>query len=72
MARALRENGYAKAVEADLEEARALQVTGVPFFLFDRRYAVAGAQPADVFTQTLTQVERRGPFRSASVPADIS
>jgi predicted DsbA family dithiol-disulfide isomerase len=56
VARALRENAYAKAVEADLEEARASQVNGVPFFLFDGRYAVAGAQPADVFTQALTQV----------------
>ena len=65
VARALRENAYAKAVEADLEEARASQVNGVPFFLFDGRYAVSGAQPADVFTQALTQFERPGPFRAA-------
>ncbi len=70
VARALRENAYAKAVEADLEEARASQVNGVPFFLFDGRYAVAGAQPADVFTQALTQVE---PLRAArTFPANIS
>jgi predicted DsbA family dithiol-disulfide isomerase len=61
VARALRDNAYAKAVEADLEEARAIQVNGVPFFLFDGRYAVAGAQPADAFTQALSRV-----------PADIS
>ena len=62
VARALRENAYAKAVEADLEEARAIQVNGVPFFLFDGRYAVAGAQPADVFTQTLNQAEAARAF----------
>jgi predicted DsbA family dithiol-disulfide isomerase len=62
VARALRENAYATAVEADLAEARAIHVNGVPFFLFDGHYAVAGAQPADVFTQALTQ-----PF-----PADTS
>jgi predicted DsbA family dithiol-disulfide isomerase len=43
----------ADAVRADEEEARALGVTGVPFFVVDRRIAVSGAQPADVFTQLL-------------------
>ena len=28
-------------------------MTGVPFFVVDRRIAVSGAQPADVFTQLL-------------------
>jgi predicted DsbA family dithiol-disulfide isomerase len=36
---------FAGEVRADEEEARALQVSGVPFFVVDRRYAVAGAQP---------------------------
>lgn len=43
----------ADAVRADEDEARALGVTGVPFFVVDRRIAVSGAQPADVFTQLL-------------------
>jgi len=43
----------ADAVRADEEEARALGVSGVPFFVVDRRIAVSGAQPADVFTQLL-------------------
>lgn len=41
------------AVDEDLAQARALGVTGVPFFVVDRRYAVSGAQPSDVFTQLL-------------------
>jgi predicted DsbA family dithiol-disulfide isomerase len=53
--RVLREGTYASAVEADLEEARAIQLNGVPFFLFDGRSAVSGAQPADVFSQALSQ-----------------
>lgn len=44
---------HAAAVDQDLAEARALGVTGVPFFVVDRRYAVSGAQPAEVFTQLL-------------------
>ena len=38
---------FADAVRADEEQARALQVTGVPFFVVDRRYGVAGAQPPE-------------------------
>ena len=43
------------AVRADLDEARAIGVTGVPFFVLDRRLAVSGAQSADVFTSALGQ-----------------
>ena len=46
----------ADAVRADLDTARALQVSAVPFFVANRRVAVSGAQPKDVFLQLLTQV----------------
>jgi len=51
--RALREDAYAKAVESDLEQARATQVNGVPFFVFENRYAVSGAQQPEVFADAL-------------------
>jgi predicted DsbA family dithiol-disulfide isomerase len=54
--RVLTQGAYAKAVEADLLEARAIGVNGVPFFAFDGRYAVAGAQAVDVFTEALSRV----------------
>ncbi len=44
---------YAKEVNADMKEAEQLGVTGVPFFVFDRKYAVSGAQHADTFLHTL-------------------
>ena len=44
---------YADAVRADVDQARALGASGVPFFVVDRKYAVSGAQPVDVFTQVL-------------------
>lgn len=53
VAAALAGDEAADAVRADLEEARALGVTGVPFFVVDRRYAVSGAQPAEVLAQLL-------------------
>ena len=44
---------YAEAVEADIREAGALGATGVPFYVVDRKYGVAGAQASEVFTQVL-------------------
>jgi len=44
---------YTSEVRRDEEEAYSLGVTGVPFFLFNRQYAVSGAQPVEVFTKAL-------------------
>jgi predicted DsbA family dithiol-disulfide isomerase len=49
-------DGYAAAVRRDEEQARAFGIGGVPFFVFDRRYAVSGAQPSEVFLRVLTRV----------------
>lgn len=49
-------NRFADAVQADIQEAMAIGVRGVPFFVFDRRYAVSGAQPVEVFTETIKEV----------------
>lgn len=51
----------AEAVAADIGEARALGVTGVPFFVLDRRFAVSGAQPVQTFALALARAwdERR-------------
>lgn len=44
------------AVDQDITRARMLGVSGVPFFLFDEKYAVPGAQSADAFASVLGQV----------------
>jgi len=44
---------YADAVRADEREAARLGANGVPFFVFDRKYGVSGAQPPEVFAQAL-------------------
>ncbi len=46
-------DAYAEGVQADIAEARAIGVQGVPFFVFDRKFALSGAQPVDVFMQAL-------------------
>lgn len=51
--KAMSDDLYEKMAKADIEEAKQLQITGVPFFVIDRKYAVSGAQPSEAFTQTL-------------------
>lgn len=56
-ARAALESGeYAAAVQADIAQAGAYGIQGVPFFVIDGKYGISGAQPADVFAQAITQV----------------
>jgi len=50
---ALESGQYADAVEADIAQARAYGITGVPFFVFDGRLGVSGAQDSKVFEQVL-------------------
>ena len=44
------------AVDADIREAAAIGVRGVPFFVVENKYGVSGAQPSEVFTQVLETV----------------
>jgi predicted DsbA family dithiol-disulfide isomerase len=50
---ALTDRRYLPAVREDIDTARALGATGVPFFVVDRTYGAAGAQPAEVLLQLL-------------------
>jgi protein disulfide-isomerase len=49
----LASDAYTKEVNADINEAQALGIRGVPFFVFDRKYAVSGAQASEVFLDVL-------------------
>lgn len=42
-------------VKNDIDEAQALGISGVPFFVVDRKYGISGAQPIDTFAEALTQ-----------------
>jgi predicted DsbA family dithiol-disulfide isomerase len=44
---------FADHVRADEAAAEELDVTGVPFFVLDRRFAVSGAQDTEVFARAL-------------------
>jgi predicted DsbA family dithiol-disulfide isomerase len=49
---------YADDVRRDFAEARALGISGVPFFVIDRKFGLSGAQPAASFTMALEQAWR--------------
>ena len=52
---ALAGEGFAGEVRGDEREAVELGITGVPFFVLGRRYAVSGAQPPELLLQALEQ-----------------
>jgi predicted DsbA family dithiol-disulfide isomerase len=52
---ALRDRRYAAAIEADIDAARRLGVTGVPFVVIDNGVSISGAQSPDTFLQALTR-----------------
>jgi predicted DsbA family dithiol-disulfide isomerase len=61
---------FAAEVRADEREAGELGITGVPFFVLDRRYGVSGAQPAEVMTRALEQAWREAhPITVVAAPA---
>lgn len=52
----LESSDYAKAVRGDEKEAQQIGVQGVPFFVFNEKYAVSGAQPPEVFSEVIEKV----------------
>ena len=46
-------DNYRDLVLQDQDVARQLGANGVPFFVIDMKYGISGAQPQEVFTQTL-------------------
>jgi predicted DsbA family dithiol-disulfide isomerase len=53
---ALEAGTYANEVRRDEYEAQQIGVRGVPFFVFEDKYAVSGAQPSEVFVEVLGKV----------------
>lgn len=55
LASALESGKYGEEVRYDIYEAGQVGVRGVPFFVFDRKYAISGAQESSAFEQILTR-----------------
>lgn len=48
---------YAKEVVLDIQQASQVGAQGVPFFVFDHKYGVSGAQPVEIFEEVLKKIE---------------
>ncbi|WP_338532460.1 DsbA family oxidoreductase [Paenibacillus peoriae] len=58
---------FTDEVRADEAEGAELGVQGVPFFVFDRKFAISGAQPEEVFHDALQKAwDERSPFTMIS------
>lgn len=52
---ALESQEFLADVRADMKQARAYGISGVPFFVVDAKYGISGAQESQTFVQALTQ-----------------
>lgn len=56
VAKILAVDEFKNEVEADIQEGLQLGVRGVPFFVLNRKYGISGAQPQEVFEDTIRKV----------------
>lgn len=53
----LESDQFAEELAKDRYEIQQLQVQSVPFFVFENKYGIIGAEPLEVFTRTLKQAK---------------
>ena len=63
---ALASGEFADAVESDIEQAQRFGITGVPFFVFNSKYGVSGAQPVEAFLEVLQRTWAELPDRTVT------
>ena len=51
-------DALADNVKSDIEEGMQLGLRGVPFFVFNRKIGVAGAQDTEIFLQALNEANK--------------
>jgi predicted DsbA family dithiol-disulfide isomerase len=52
----LESDKYSDTVRSDESRAASLGISGVPFFVFDEKSGISGAQPVEVFAEALKQI----------------
>ncbi|MFZ4261468.1 DsbA family oxidoreductase [Sphingobacterium sp. HJSM2_6] len=57
------------AFNQDIQEAKNIGIRGVPFFLFDRKYALSGAQPTQNFVEVLSNAHSE--WKASNQPIQI-
>lgn len=60
-----------KEVNQDIQEAEQIGVTGVPLFVFDRKYAISGAQDEKVFLNTIEKSFKEWEKKQAEAKLEV-
>lgn len=60
----LTSSAFDKEVQQDILRAHQIGIQGVPFFVFDNKYAVSGAQYEQTFLNVLEKIWEEGQFQS--------
>ena len=55
----LASKAFTAEVHEDVERGQAFGCNGVPYFVFDEKYAVSGAQPSELFSTALNNVSAK-------------
>lgn len=63
-------DAYVFDVASDVLDARNIGVSGVPFFVIDRKYALSGAQPVAYFVSALTQAYEKDHLNNQGTEGD--
>lgn len=62
---------HANAVRGDIRDARSLGIQGVPFFVVGGKFGISGAQPPDVFADTIARAVEEIKYEDAQeVPVE--
>ena len=69
---AFNDDKYLYQMKQDIQEAQNIGVRGVPFFVFDRKYGVSGAQPTEAFLETLNKLFGEWREKNPKTILDIS
>lgn len=54
----LNSDQFAEELANDRYDAQQLQITSVPFFVFENQYGIKGVEPIEIFTKTLLQAQQ--------------
>ncbi|WP_262898493.1 DsbA family oxidoreductase [Litoribacter ruber] len=68
----LNSDQFVERVKQEYAEAQQLGVRGVPFFVFDRKYGLSGAQSSEVFLHALNQAYEQQSANSNSCDVDVN
>jgi predicted DsbA family dithiol-disulfide isomerase len=68
---ALESGQFVADVKADVAQAQAYGIQGVPFFVIDGKYGISGAQEADAFLQALSQVREERAAQATGEPEKV-